>query len=231
MKKYAVIVAAGSGTRMGLSTPKQFLLLQGKPIIWYTINAFLDAYDDLQVVLVLTKNHFAEGESIIRSISGHDRIKIVAGGSTRFQSVKNGLSHVEHPSIVFVHDGVRCLITTGLIHRCYQSALDHGNAIPAISSIDSVRIEKDGQNESIDRSRVKLIQTPQTFQSNALAEAFQSCSDVDLADEATVVEKAGGRIHLLEGESTNIKITRPLDLLLAEKILQDRHANETSPKD
>ncbi|HTQ26793.1 MAG TPA: 2-C-methyl-D-erythritol 4-phosphate cytidylyltransferase [Puia sp.] len=222
MKKYAVIVAAGAGLRMGGSVPKQFLLLQGKPLLWHTLRPFLQAFDDLEVILVLPDAYMEEGRSIAQASPAPGRIRTVKGGITRYQSVKNGLALVEEPSVVFVHDGVRCLVTTALIHRCYDAALREGNAIPVMTSTDSIRILNGGCNEAIDRDRVKLVQTPQTFLSDVLQKAFAQATEEFFTDEASVVERSGVKIQLVEGEETNIKITRPLDLLLAEKILEDR---------
>lgn len=221
MKKYAVIVAGGSGTRMEASLPKQFMLLKEKPVLYYTIRTFLEAYPDLHIILVLPANHVHKGEEITATYFDKKRINITAGGSTRFQSVKNGLAFIKEESIVFVHDGVRCLISTTLIHRCYEKALATGSAIPVIPSKDSVRLVTGKDNESIDRNRVMLVQTPQTFQSKILLPAFQADYSEKFTDEATVVEAYGQKVSLVEGEETNIKITKPVDLLIAEKILED----------
>lgn len=222
MEKYAVVVAGGSGLRMGTSVPKQFLDLRGKPVIWYTLTAFLDAYPDMQVILVLPQQHLETGKRIIRATQDPDRIWITVGGETRFHSVKNGLEHIRRHSIVFVHDGVRCLLTPDLIRRCYEEAVDKGNAIPATTAVDTVRLEKFDGTELIDRNKVKLIQTPQTFFSELVKSAFEQDYHESFTDEASVVEKLGVKMHLIEGESTNLKITRPLDLLIAEKILEER---------
>jgi 2-C-methyl-D-erythritol 4-phosphate cytidylyltransferase len=219
MKKFAIIVAAGSGIRMGTSLPKQFLTVQGKPLIWYSIKAFQDAFEDISIILVLPAANLEEGKTIIQSSKYPHSIQIISGGSSRFQSVSNGLKYVEHPSIVFVHDGVRCMVSSELIIRCYNAALEKGSAIPSISSADSIRMETNGEYRVIDRQKIKIIQTPQTFQSNWITEAFSQKEENSFTDEATVVEQSGKKIHLVEGEASNIKITLPIDLLLAEKIL------------
>lgn len=222
MKKFAVIVAGGSGTRMGTAIPKQFLELQGKPIIWYTLNSFLQAFDDLEIVLVLPEHHLQTGLQVIQTTIDPRRIGVTAGGETRFHSVRNGLNHIQQHSIVFVHDGVRCLVTQDLIRRCYHQAIEFGNAIPAIAAVDSIRVETPTGNQLIDRNKVRIIQTPQTFYSDILKAAFEQEYDDSFTDEASVVEKLGVRIHLVEGEATNIKITRPIDILIAEKIVEER---------
>jgi len=220
MHKYAVIVAGGTGTRMGGNLPKQFILLKEKPVLYYAIKTFLDAYDDLRVILVLPAGHLDEGKKITNKYFDKKNIRVSAGGETRFQSVKNGLALIDDESIIFVHDGVRCLITTDLIHRCYDMAIATGSAIPVMPSKDSVRFLREDKSEPIDRNKVMLVQTPQTFHSKILLPAYQIDYKDKFTDEATVVEAYGMKVSLLEGEENNIKITSPLDLLIAEKILE-----------
>ncbi|MFN8291960.1 MAG: 2-C-methyl-D-erythritol 4-phosphate cytidylyltransferase [Chitinophagaceae bacterium] len=220
MKKYAIIVAGGTGTRMGGHIPKQFMLLKEKPVLYYTLKTFLEAYDDLQVILVLPVDYTDMGQEIIDAYFDKDRIRITAGGDTRFQSVKNGLSLVTEESVIFVHDGVRCLVSKELIHRCYKQAAATGSAIPAIVSKDSIRLVHDEGNDAIDRNKVMLVQTPQTFHSKILLPAFQIDYKDKFTDEATVVEAYGMKVSLVEGEENNIKITRPVDLLMAELLVK-----------
>jgi 2-C-methyl-D-erythritol 4-phosphate cytidylyltransferase len=225
MTKYAVIVAGGAGSRMGANLPKQFMILKDKPVLYYSLKAFLEAYDDLDIILVLPAAFTDMGEEIIDAYFDKERIKIAIGGDTRFQSVKNGLKLVERESIVFVHDAVRCLASVDLIHRCYELALETGTAVPAIPSRDSVRILNDEGSGVIDRDRVMLVQTPQTFHSKILLPAFDIDYKDKFTDEATVVEAYGLRVSLAEGEETNIKITRPIDLLIAEKVIEELRIN------
>lgn len=159
------------------------------------------------------------GQEIIDAYFDKERIKITAGGDTRFQSVKNGLALVDDEAIIFVHDGVRCLLSKELIHRCYAQAVETGTAIPAIISKDSIRLVTEEGNEAYDRNNVMLIQTPQTFHSKILLPAFQIDYKDKFTDEATVVEAYGMKVSLVEGEENNIKITRPIDLLIAESII------------
>lgn len=222
MKKFAVIVAGGNGQRMESALPKQFLLLKEKPIIWYTLQTFLKSFSDLQIILVLPQTFIENGKSIVTSLDTNDRIKIIQGGDTRFQSVKNGLQLVETNSIVFVHDGVRCLIDEGLIQRCYWQAIEKGSAVPVVTATDSIRIVE-GENHSVcNRNNIRIIQTPQTFQSNILLPAFQQPYIDDFTDEATVVEANGNKVYLIEGNYNNIKITRPVDLWIAEKLIEEK---------
>lgn len=220
MKKNAVIVAGGNGTRMNTPLPKQFLLLNGKPILFYTLRTFLEAYSDLNIILVLPEEYIAAGQEIIDAFFDYNRIQITAGGRTRFHSVQNGLKLVMEESIIFVHDGVRCLLSKSLIERCYEAALENGAAIPVISSKDSIRLVRGENNEAIDRSMIKLVQTPQTFHSKILLPAFNIDFKDKFTDEATVVEAFGIPVHLIEGEENNIKITISRDLIIAEQLLK-----------
>lgn len=219
MKKIAVIVAGGSGTRMNTSLPKQFLLLNGKPILYYTLHTFLEAYSDLEIILVLPEEYIAAGQEIIDAFFDYNRIQITVGGRTRFHSVQNGLKLIQEESIIFVHDGVRCLISKTLIQRCYQAALENGASIPVVSSKDSVRLLKADGNEAIERDSIKLVQTPQTFHSKILLPAFNIDFKDKFTDEASVVEAFGIPVHLIAGEENNIKITTPTDLLIAAQLM------------
>ncbi|MGZ5247026.1 MAG: 2-C-methyl-D-erythritol 4-phosphate cytidylyltransferase [Flavitalea sp.] len=223
MKKIAVIVAGGSGLRMKISVPKQFLPLMGKPILLHTLDTFLESYSDMEVILVLPVAHLEVGIRIAEQSIDPKRVKITTGGETRFHSVQNGLRIIQQHCIIFVHDAVRCLISTDLIHRCYEAALDKGNAIPATTAVDTIRFTDFNGNHQIDRNHVKIIQTPQTFFSELVKTAFEQDYSDEFTDEASVVERLGVKINLVEGEETNIKITRPVDLLIAEKILEERY--------
>jgi 2-C-methyl-D-erythritol 4-phosphate cytidylyltransferase len=204
---------------MNKATPKQFLLLNGKPILYYTIQTFLQAFEDVQIILVLPEENIAAGQEIIDAFFNYERIKITAGGRTRFHSVQNGLKLIDEEAIIFVHDGVRCLLSQNLIHRCYTAAIEFGSAIPVIQSADSLRIINAEDNEAIDRNSIRLVQTPQTFHSKILLPAFNIDYKEKFTDEATVVEAFGLKVHLIDGEETNIKITKPIDLVIAEKLV------------
>jgi len=227
MKKYAIIVAGGAGSRMGSELPKQFMPLKDKPVLYYSLKAFLNAYDDLHIILVLPAAFTDLGQEIIDAYFDKEKIKITTGGDTRFHSVTNGLRLVEEESIIFVHDAVRCLLSTGLIHRCYETAVETGSAIPVIVSKDSVRILNDEGSEMVDRNKVMLVQTPQTFHSKILQSAYKIDYKDKFTDEATVVEAYGLKVSLTEGEETNIKITRPVDLLFADAYLNTQEVLST----
>lgn len=220
MKKIALIVAGGNGSRMNNAIPKQFLLLKNKPVLYYTIKAFLDAYDDIEVILVLPEEHIGKGQEIIDGYFEPSKIKITAGGRTRFHSVQNGLSLIKNQeSIIFVHDGVRCLLSKDLVKKCYEAAVELGTAIPVVECTDSLRMLTNNGNKVLDRSKVKLVQTPQTFHSKILLPAFAIDYKNHFTDEATVVEAFGLKVNLIEGEINNIKITTPVDLELAKILL------------
>jgi 2-C-methyl-D-erythritol 4-phosphate cytidylyltransferase len=227
MKKFAVIVAGGMGMRMGTAVPKQFLLLGEHPVLWYTLETFLTAYDDLRIVLVVPSGHGEAAVGWINEIPGGDRVVLVDGGDTRFHSVRSGLAKIKEElgeaveqAIIFVHDGVRCLVSVGLIRRCYEQALQVGSAVPVVDCGDSVRlVHEEGQSKPIDRSRIKLVQTPQTFRGDILLGAYMVDHQEAFTDEATVVEIAGHAVQLIEGEVTNMKITTPTDLVIAEQLL------------
>jgi 2-C-methyl-D-erythritol 4-phosphate cytidylyltransferase len=162
------------------------------------------------------------GEGIANAFRGRS-LQLVEGGKTRFQSVKSGLACVKDHSVVFVHDGVRCLVTGQLIHRCYDQAIMKGSAIPTVAVTETVRVlNGDGGHHMLDRNLVRMVQTPQTFLSPILLKAYELEESESFTDEASVVEASGEKVHLIEGEYTNIKITRPQDMAVAEEIMRLR---------
>jgi 2-C-methyl-D-erythritol 4-phosphate cytidylyltransferase len=226
MKKTAIIVAGGMGQRMGTALPKQFLAIEGKSILLHTVDQFVSAFSDINFVIVLPADYIHEGQNLIAASGLSQSFQFVAGGDTRFQSVKNGLAQADPASIVFVHDAVRCLLTPDLIQRCYQQAVEKGSAIPAVSSTDTVRITEGTKHHVVDRAYVMMIQTPQTFNAAILKKAFEQAYQPSFTDEANVLEASGKEVYLIEGEHENIKITRPLDLAIAEYILAKRASKD-----
>ena len=222
MKKTAIIVAGGTGQRMGTVLPKQFLAIEGKSILLHTIGQFVTAFADINFIIVLPADYIQEGQALITASGLSQHFQFVAGGDTRFQSVKNGLAQADPDAIVFVHDAVRCLLTPDLIQRCYQQAIEKGSAIPAVSSTDTIRITEGTKHHVVDRTNVMMIQTPQTFNAALLKKAFEQAYQPSFTDEANVLEASGKEVYLIEGEYENIKITRPLDLASAEYILAKR---------
>ena len=224
LKKVAIIVAGGTGQRMGSVVPKQFLEIENKSILTHTIDQFVAAFADIELVVVLPEGYLKQGEEVLGKRKYKNKISYVAGGDTRFQSVKNGLGKVPKASIVFVHDAVRCLLTPALVQRCYQQAFEKGSAIPAVTATDTVRLMQGEKHQLLDRENVMLIQTPQTFRSDILLKAFEQKYQASFTDEANVVEASGVPVYLVDGEYENIKITRPLDLANANYILTKRFA-------
>ena len=221
MNKYAVLVAGGSGSRMKSDVPKQFISLKNKPLLVYTIESFIKADADIKIILVLPKAHIETGKAIISQYFNENKIIITTGGDTRFHSVRNGLKQISDDGIVLVHDAVRSMVSVDLIRRSLVAAIEKKAVIPAIPSKDSVRILDGENNKSISRDIVMLVQTPQSFHSADLKKVFEMEYNDSFTDEASVMEAAGFQIHIIAGEANNIKITHPVDLIIAEKILDN----------
>lgn len=223
IKKYAVIVAGGKGTRMGAAVPKQFLPLLGKPLLCYPIEAFAQAMSGINLILVLPEDQLRSAQIVLRSYLGGVDVTIVAGGETRYHSVQNGLKVIKDDGIVFVHDGARPLVSTELILRCYVQAMEKGSAIPTIAVTESLRVVDDNNSRPVDREHIRIIQTPQTFHSSILLPAFEQEYQTSFTDEATVLEAFGTKVHLIDGARDNIKVTTPEDMLIAEVLLKARN--------
>jgi len=224
-EKFAIIVAGGKGVRMGSALPKQFLPLNGETLLYYSVRAFLDAFPDINLVLVLPEDHLSYTQMLLEAFTERIELTIVTGGETRFHSVQNGLKQVDKDSIVFVHDAVRPLLSADLIKRCYQQALEKGSAIPAIPATDSMRIMNNESSKPIDRDQIRIIQTPQTFRSDIILPAFGQEYNAAFTDEATVCEAFGTKVFLIEGERSNIKVTTPEDMVIAGALLNERNAD------
>lgn len=222
MKKFAVIVAGGSGTRMGSTIPKQFLEVRNEPMVMHTARAFVDAFPDIKLILVVPESYHEKTRSVFQHFHTECALVYVSGGASRFHSVQNGLKMVDD-GIVFIHDAVRCLVSPQLIRRCYSHAVEFGSAIPVVPVRDSLRIIKpNGQNAILDRETVRVVQTPQTFRSALIKSAFQQEYQPIFTDEASVLEYSGESVSLINGEEVNIKVTYPEDLILAENIISLR---------
>lgn len=219
----AVIVAAGSGRRMGGAIPKQFMIAGGEPLLVRTINTFAEALPAADIVVVLSADQidFWKNLSARFDVARH---RIVTGGSERFHSVKAGIAALgDDTRFIAVHDGVRALVTKKLIIRTLQAAIESGAAIPAVAPVDSFRMMDDGDSSHpVDRSRLRMIQTPQIFDAQLLRRAYGIEYDQTLTDDASVVERSGAVVTLCEGERNNIKITTADDLTLAEAIIAAR---------
>jgi 2-C-methyl-D-erythritol 4-phosphate cytidylyltransferase len=218
MKKYAVIVAAGSGKRMGSEIPKQFLELAGRPVLMHSIGQFTEYDDTTIIIVVLPQEQIPYWKSLSERYSFGIPHIIVKGGDKRFHSVRNGLEMVDAPGLVAIHDGVRPLVSKDTIRRCFEAAGKKGSAIPVISPADSIRMVTGQGSVSVNRLHVKMVQTPQVFDANLIKKAYlQEYSD-DFTDDATVLERAGETVFLVEGNPENIKITTPEDLLVAKTL-------------
>ena len=219
MKKIALIVAAGSGSRMKSDVPKQFLKLGKLPLIMHTMYKF-HAYDPAtELRLVLHESEMGTWENLCREYNFSLNCMIFPGGETRFHSVKNGLQNLITPSLIAVHDGVRPLVSTETIVRCFQLAESSGAAVPVITISESIRKVHGIDSVSEDRTMFRMVQTPQVFDSNILLDAYNLPYEESFTDDSSVVEKAGYKIYLTEGNRENIKITSPNDLLVAEALL------------
>lgn len=219
-KCFAVIVAGGSGVRMGSDIPKQFLDLEGKPILLRTIEAFLKLPFPVEIIIVLPSDCIDMWKDICESKGLNLECKIVPGGITRFHSVKNALKHVPEGALVAVHDGVRPFAPAEMIESLFKKADECGAVIPVINPVDSMRhLTPDGKSTHVKREEYVLIQTPQVFDSNILLNAYNQPYSPHFTDDASVVESAGHTISLAGGSHLNIKITRKEDLVLAKAIL------------
>lgn len=222
MQKFVIIVAGGSGSRMGGKTPKQFLLLGGKPILMRTIERFFDYDASINLILVLPANAMKEWYRLCDKHDFYPAIQTVTGGNTRFQSVRNGLRNIRaKEGLVAVHDGVRPFVTQEMIAQGYAVAADKGTAVTCVALKDSLRVlTNDGHNESVERAAYRLVQTPQTFRLDLMRKAFEAEEQPSFTDCASVLEHAGVEISLIEGSYQNLKITTPEDMLWAEAFLQ-----------
>ena len=220
MKYYAIIVGGGSGKRMQNSVAKQFLLLKDKPVLMHTILAFHNSIFNPEIILVLNADLHQQWEELCFKHNFNIPHQIIRGGEQRFHSVRNGLMAIKDEGIVAIHDAVRPLASSKLIANAYEAAEQMGNAVTCIKPSDSVRKIKDKESKIINRDELVLIQTPQTFEISQLRTAYQQHYKAKFTDDASVVEKAGFKINLIEGERNNIKITYPEDLELAGFLLK-----------
>jgi 2-C-methyl-D-erythritol 4-phosphate cytidylyltransferase len=219
MNLYAVIVAGGSGKRMGIETPKQFLELSGRPVLMHTIERFKSFSDAIEIITVLPENQLRHWMYLQEKYSFTVPQTIVKGGIHRFFSVKNGLKFVNVPGFVAIHDGVRPFVSIETIKRCFETAEKLGNAIPAITPADSLRILNDQASQPVNRLNVRQIQTPQVFSAELIKNAYMQQYSPEFSDDATVLEKTGETINLVDGNRENIKITNPEDLLISSALL------------
>ncbi|MBL7862277.1 MAG: 2-C-methyl-D-erythritol 4-phosphate cytidylyltransferase [Cyclobacteriaceae bacterium] len=218
-KEFALIVAGGKGTRIKSRLPKQFLELHGKPILMHTLDAFFRYSEKIQIVLVLPEDDFQTWRDLCDRYRYQQPVILQKGGETRFQSVKNGLEKIEGPGLVAIHDGVRPLVSEDIIGASFRLAAVHQSAVAAVRLKESIRMTDQDNTKAVDRSRFRLIQTPQTFSIDLIKQAYQLKEDTTLTDDASVAERLGHTISLFEGSYLNIKITTPEDLIVAEALM------------
>jgi len=216
MRNSVIMVAGGSGKRMGTPLPKQFLKINGKAIIIYTLEKFLEFDPKIEIVLVLNDSYIEYWEMILRD-SGFDYpVKIASGGETRFHSVKSGITKLEGESLVGIHDSVRPLVT---VRRVYDAAEIFGGAVPCVPLKESVRQLRGDESKPLDRTLIQIVQTPQVFRSGILRKSYETNYKGTFTDDASVVEKSGYNIKLVQGDEYNLKITTPEDFEIAKILL------------
>ncbi|WP_340111762.1 2-C-methyl-D-erythritol 4-phosphate cytidylyltransferase [Maribellus mangrovi] len=218
LKKFALIVAGGSGNRMKNTLPKQFIEIAGKPILMHTFEAFVRFDPSIEFILVLPENQFEYWKKLCTTHNFTIPFKLANGGSVRFDSVKNGLDRILGDGIVFIHDGVRPLVSEKTLQNCLNGTLDKGNALPVVPVSESVRYTDETENKAVDRSKYVLVQTPQTFKVSDIKEAYKQPYSEWFTDDASLLENLGFKINNVPGNRENIKITFPEDLVYASAI-------------
>ena len=219
--KYSVvIVAGGKGLRVGSAIPKQFLPLAKKPMLMRTINKFYEFDSTIQIVVVLHPDYFTLWNDLCRKYNFNIACELVAGGNTRFDSVKRGLALVEKSKIVSIHDAARPFVTKKLIAESYSIAQqEQCGVIPVVDEKNSLRMVIGDKHQPLDRERVKIVQTPQVFPAHLIKEAYEANYNPLFTDDATVGESYGVTIKLVEGSDANIKITTMSDMNYASYLL------------
>lgn len=222
MKKYVIIVAGGSGSRMKTETPKQFIPIGGQPVLMHTLQRFYAYSEQMEIILVLPQAHFNTWADLCTQYHFAVPHCLVRGGDTRFASVKNGLDSIislNAEDLVAIHDGVRPFVSEQTIDQSFSVAAEKGSAIVVVALKDSIRKIKENASQSVSREDFRLVQTPQTFQLGLLRKAYEQSYAPFFTDDASVVEAAGFKIELVEGNYENIKITTPEDLRVATAFL------------
>ncbi len=222
MKKVIIVVAGGSGSRMQSEVPKQFIELNGLPILMHTLNRFFEYDPQIEVILVLPEGQVEYWNSLCSKHKFASNCIIAYGGSSRFESVKNGLEKIEGECLVGIHDGVRPFVSNDTLNSCFSIAQHYGSAVPVIDAIESIRkLSKDG-SESVNRQDYKMVQTPQVFCFSKLKDCYHQPYREDFTDDASVYESAGFKVSLAQGNRENIKITTPMDILIGEALMSKK---------
>lgn len=217
--KYAVIVAGGRGKRLGSKIPKQFLELKGRPIIMRSVEAFYQYSDELQLILVLPEGQKDTWKDMCKRYGFNIPVRLVTGGSTRFQSVRNGLKTIKGEGLVAIHDGVRPLVNTKTIRNSFETADMHDSAIAVIALKNSIRKIDASGSGWLNRDLYRIVQTPQTFRVGMIRQAYDIPESPKFTDDASVWEAAGHQVTFFEGSEKNLKITTLQDLLIAEVLM------------
>jgi len=219
--EFAIIVAGGKGTRMQSDIPKQFLELKGIPVLMHTINVFYNYSSDITIILVLPKAEFDYWNTLCHDYQFEVPVILQEGGETRFHSVRNGLEKINENGLVAIHDAVRPLVDERIIHESFRIAETSGSAIASVNLIESLREVEENSSCSVDRTKYKMIQTPQTFKVADIKNAYKQQYEISFTDDASVAEKFGIKILLFKGDHRNIKITTKEDLILAESLFKN----------
>jgi 2-C-methyl-D-erythritol 4-phosphate cytidylyltransferase len=221
MERSVIIVAGGKGVRMGCDIPKQFLLIGGKPILMHTIEKFYRTDKSLHIVVVLPHDQQAYWQVLCAQFHFDIEHSVVDGGSTRFESVRNGLTKTGKVGLIGVHDGVRPFVSEEVIRRCYQKAAERKAVVPVVAIAESVRqVSADGNSHAVRRDEYKLVQTPQVFDAALLHRAYEQPYSPAFTDDASVVEAMGTKIYLTKGNVENMKITTPFDRNIANMLTE-----------
>jgi 2-C-methyl-D-erythritol 4-phosphate cytidylyltransferase len=220
MKRFVIIVAGGSGTRMNSTVPKQFMELYGRPVLMHTIDRFKNTYPDINVIVALSDKLNDQWKELCARHDFNLVHQLVNGGETRYHSVKNGLDLVPDACVVGIHDAARPLVNSFTIQNAFTTAEKLGNASPSVSVSDSLRSVRGVENTAVDRNNYRIVQTPQCFHSDLIKKAFLKAYKPEFTDDATVLEAFGEKINLIEGNRENIKITTSQDLLIAEALIK-----------
>ncbi|MEA3462237.1 MAG: 2-C-methyl-D-erythritol 4-phosphate cytidylyltransferase [Bacteroidota bacterium] len=220
MKRAVIVVAAGSGSRMGGELPKQYLQLQGKPVIIHTLEKFRNFDPEIKVVVVLAPAHRELWEDVATSYAICKDLVLAEGGASRYDSVKSGLTHIGEEGLIGIHDAVRPLVSQDTLLRTYEAAQHKGSGIPVIEIEETVRrLDDGGGSTHLNRSILRKIQTPQVFRAGQIKEAYQQAYDSAFTDDASVYESVYGNVNLVEGNRENIKITTSTDMQLASLLI------------
>jgi 2-C-methyl-D-erythritol 4-phosphate cytidylyltransferase len=219
MTKTIIITAGGTGKRMGSSIPKQFIEINGLPILMHTINQFYSFDSQIEIIVVLPEMHLLTWKKLLKKHQFPVCHHIVSGGKERFHSIKNGLE-LATGKLIGVHDAVRPFVSQKVIKNCFEALSEHKAVIPVVDLKESIRKVENQQSFAVDRSVYKIVQTPQCFRSDVIKKAYLQPYSINFTDDASVVEKLGTPIHLVNGNDTNIKITTPVDLEFASLIIK-----------